>query len=71
MGTEEQDRHANERRRQQAARLIADSEQRRRARSIDELLLYEDLLRRVARRAPTAEVGPAEVGVKVIRRRSP
>ena len=57
--------------RQQAARLIADSEQRKRARSIDELLLYEDLLRRVARRAPTEEVGPAEVGVQVIRRRSP
>jgi len=55
MGTPEQERHANERRRQQAARLIADKERCRRARTTDELLLYEDLVRRVVRRAPPAE----------------
>jgi hypothetical protein len=54
MGTPEQERHANERRRQQAARLIADKERRRRARTTDELLLYEDVLRRVACKAPAA-----------------
>ncbi len=57
MGTKEQERSENERRRQQAARLIADNEQRKRARTTDELLLFEDMLRRVAyREAPAKPV---------------
>lgn len=49
--TKVQERHANERRRQEAARIIAANEKCKRMKQTDELLLDQDALERAAIRA--------------------
>jgi hypothetical protein len=47
MTAEEQERRANERRRQEAARIILENHTKKRSRDTDALLLFQDLRRQL------------------------